>query len=306
MNSVQKSIYRGIGEDYAKIEKAIVFLEQNYRDHPSLDELAARVNLSKFHFQRMFSRWAGISPKRFIQFLTLKYAKGLLENSQSVLDAALESGLSGPARLHDLFVAVESVTPGEFKSKGKGVTLRYGWHSSPFGEYLLALTSKGVCALSFAEPAGRAKTLEALRRKWLRAELIHSQRDTRAASEQIFSLGAGGSGGRGSGEKELGRNGATGQHFPSLHLNGTNFQINVWRALMTIPPGAAASYQDVARLIGNPGAARAVGRAVGENPIGFLIPCHRVIRRVGGFGGYRWGVARKKAMLGWEASRAAN
>lgn len=305
MNSVQNPIYHGIGEDYARIEKAIVFLEQNYREHPSLEELAARVNLSKFHFQRMFSRWAGISPKRFIQFLTLKYAQGLLEDSQSVLDAALESGLSGPARLHDLFMAVESVTPGEFKSKGKGVTLHYGWHPSPFGEYLLALTGKGVCALSFTEPEGREKTLEALRHKWLRADLIHSQRHTRTAAEQIFSLGAGGPEGRGPGEKGLGKNGATAPQFPSLHLHGTNFQLNVWRALMTIPPGSAASYQDVARLIGNPGAARAVGRAVGGNPIGFLIPCHRVIRRVGGFGGYRWGTARKKAMLGWEASRAA-
>lgn len=287
------AMYRGISEDYARVEKAILFLDQNYLSQPSLDELASRVHLSKYHFQRMFSRWAGISPKRFMQYLTLNHAKTLLENSQSVLDAALESGLSGPARLHDLFVAVESVTPGEFKSKGEGVVIRYGWHPSPFGECLVALTDKGLCALSFAEPAGRQATLKALKHKWARAAVIDSQRDTREAAKQIFMAGLDGPD-------------ASGRSLPSLHLHGTNFQVNVWQALMNIPSGAAASYQDVARLIGRPNAARAVGRAVGENPIAFLIPCHRVIRRVGGFGEYRWGSARKKAMLAWEAARMAS
>ena len=288
-----KAIYRDIGADYARIEKAILFLEENYREQPSLDQLAANLHLSKYHFQRMFSRWAGISPKRFMQFLTLNHAKTLLENSRSVLDTALDCGLSGPARLHDLFMAVESTTPGDFKKKGQGLMIRYGWHASPFGEYLLALTGKGICSLSFVESAGRAATLEALRGCWKYARLAESEADTRQAAERIFSA-------------RLHSDGASGAPLPRLHLHGTNFQINVWRALMNIPPGAAASYQDVARLIGNPHAARAVGRAVAENPVAYLIPCHRVIRRAGGFGGYRWGAVRKKAILAWEASRLAN
>lgn len=287
------TLYREIGTDYARIEKAILFLEENYREQPSLDQLAAGLHLSKYHFQRMFSRWAGISPKRFIQLLTLNHAKTLLENSRSVLDTALDCGLSGPARLHDLFMAVESMTPGDFKKKGQGLTIRYGWHASPFGEYLLALTGKGICALSFVEPAGRAATLEALRGSWNCARLVESEADTRQAAQRIFST-----------ESQV--IGESAGSLPRLHLRGTDFQINVWRALMHIPPGAAASYQDVARLIDNPNAARAVGRAVGDNPVAYLIPCHRVIRRAGGFGGYRWGTARKKAILAWETSRLAN
>ena len=293
MKDTMNVIYRGISDDYARVEKAILFLDGNYRDQPSLEELAAGVHLSKYHFQRMFSRWAGISPKRFMQFLTLNHAKQLLADSQSVLDAALDSGLSGPARLHDLFVAVEAMTPGEYKGRGEGVTIRYGWHPSPFGECLLALTDKGVCALSFAEPGGKAANLEALRRKWKKARLVLSRNDTRKAAAQLFA-------------PRMGADSGPGRLLPPLHLHGTNFQVNVWRALMNIPPGAAVSYQDVARLIGKPNAARAVGRAVGENPIAYIIPCHRVIRRVGGFGDYRWGAARKKAMLAWEAAKLAS
>lgn len=288
-----KSMYRGIGDDYARIEQAISYLDQNYQDQPGLEELAQRVHLSKFHFQRMFTRWAGISPKRFMQFLTINHAKALLADSQSVLDAALDSGLSGPARLHDLFVAVESVTPGEFKRKGEGLTIHYGWHPSPFGECLVAVTEKGLCALSFVEPDGRAASKQALQDKWEFADLMESPRHTRAMAQRVL-------------EFCMGKGNGSGDGPPPLHLHGTNFQINVWRALLSIPQGAAVSYQDVARLIGKPGAARAVGRAVAENPIALLIPCHRVIRRVGGFGDYRWGAARKKAMLAWESSRMAS
>ena len=281
-------MYRGINEDYARVERAILYLEQNYRNQPTLEEVAAGVHLSKYHFQRMFSRWAGISPKRFMQFLTLNHAKALLADSHSVLDAALDTGMSGPGRLHDLFVVVDSVTPGEFKRKGEGVTIRYGWHPSPFGPCLLAFTDKGLCGLSFAAAQGREGTLQELRNRWPRASLVEDPRATRATAGRIFSPG----------------NGSAGAPLP-LHMHGTNFQVNVWRALLSIPAGAAASYQDVARAIGRPGAARAVGRAVAENPIAFAIPCHRVIRRVGGFGEYRWGAARKKAMLAWEAGHAS-
>ncbi|MCZ6842745.1 MAG: methylated-DNA--[protein]-cysteine S-methyltransferase [SAR324 cluster bacterium] len=282
-----KAEQNGMNGDYARVEAAIRYLEVHYQEQPSLDELAARVHLSKFHFQRMFSRWAGISPKRFMQVLTLGHAKALLAESRSVLDAALDSGLSGPARLHDLFVAVDAATPGEFKRLGEGMTIRYGWHSTPFGECLLSLTERGVCGLSFTQPERRA-ALEDLHGHWPRANLTEDAQATAATARRIFSAEGGGR-----------------QSPLALHLFGTNFQVNVWQALLNIPPGALASYQDIARLIGKPEAARAVGGAVGGNPIAYLIPCHRVIRKSGEIGAYRWGTARKKAMLAWETAHGA-
>jgi AraC family transcriptional regulator of adaptative response/methylated-DNA-[protein]-cysteine methyltransferase len=272
-------------EDYARVEKAILFLEENFREQPSLDEIARRVHLSKYHFQRVFSRWAGISPKRFMQYLTLQHAKALLADSRSVLDAALDTGLSGPGRLHDLFVTVESVTPGEFKRRGEGLTIHFGWHPSPFGECLLAGTERGLCGIAFADHEGRAEAFEELHERWRGAELVESRARTAPLAARVFSP----------------RRAQEGSPLPIL-LQGTSFQVKVWEALLRIPPGAAASYEDVAAIVGRPRATRAVANAVARNPVAFLIPCHRVIRKAGGFGNYRWGAARKKAMLGWEAS----
>ena len=276
-----------INDDYDRVEQAILFLEENYRSQPSLEEMAGRVHLSKYHFQRMFSRWAGISPKRFMQVLTLNHARTLLADSQNVLDTALEAGLSGPGRLHDLFVTVEAATPGEIKRGGEGMSIRYGWHASPFGECLLALTERGLCGLAFTHASGRAVALEELRARWPLARLIEDAPATAPTAGRIFARGR--------------EHAGTPLPLPlPLYVQGTNFQVNVWRALLKIPPGALVSYQDVARMIGRPNALRAVGSAVGGNPVAYLIPCHRVIRKAGGFGNYRWGAVRKKAMLAWE------
>ncbi len=272
-------------EDYARVEKAILYLGENFQEQPSLEEIARRVHLSKYHFQRVFTRWAGISPKRFLQFLTLQHAKGLLAASRSVLDTALETGLSGPGRLHDLFVTVESVTPGEFKVGGDGVRIDYGWHASPFGECLVAVTERGICGAGFNDGGRRADALADLRQRWPEAILEENPARTGPLAERMFLTGRAGA------KKPL-----------PLYLRGTNFQVKVWEALLRIPAGSAASYEDVAALVGRPKATRAVAGAVARNPVAFLIPCHRVIRKTGGFGNYRWGAARKRAMLAWEAS----
>jgi len=273
-------------EDYQRIEKAIQFLAENYHQQPSLDEAARSVNLSEYHFQRLFRRWAGISPKRLVQFLTLEHAKQALEESRSVLDAAYDAGLSGPSRLHDLFVNAEAMTPGEFKAKGAGLEISYGFHPSPFGECLLAVTERGICGLGFVGEGGRRQALEDFKQRWSAATFRKNSQETRNYLARIFS------------SKK--RNGA---HPVKLLLMGTNFQIKVWEALLRIPPGAVISYEDLARRVGKPSAARAVGSAVGRNPISFLIPCHRAIRKMGITGDYHWGAARKKAILAWEAAR---
>jgi len=273
--------------DSERITRAIEYLEEHFRGQPSLEEVAAAVGLSPYHFQRLFRRWAGVSPKRFLQFLTIEHAKTALAEGQSVLAAAYEAGLSGPGRLHDLFVAVEAVTPGEFKGGGAGLAIRYGFHPTPFGECLLAATERGVCRLAFATPAERPEVLAELRRRWRGADLLHDQRATRSVVERIFE-----------------RHGAPSRPL-TLTLQGTNFQLKVWEALLRIPAGTLVSYGDIARSIGHPDAHRAVGAAVGQNPVAYLIPCHRVIRSSGAFGDYRWGGARKKAMVAWEASRRA-
>jgi AraC family transcriptional regulator of adaptative response/methylated-DNA-[protein]-cysteine methyltransferase len=276
-------------KDYLRIEKAILFLENNYRRQPALCEVARTVNLSEYHFQRLFRRWAGISPKRFVQFLTLEYAKKLLNRSRSLLDAAYDAGLSSPSRLHDLFVNAEAVTPGEFKKRGAGLKISYGFHSSPFGECLLAVTDRGICGLGFVGRGGRESALRDLKDRWREALFVENRGKTRPYVDRIFHHSAA----------------QTYRPIP-LFLRGTNFQIKVWEALLRVPQGALVSYQDLARRIGKPTALRAVGRAVGQNPVAFIIPCHRAIRKIGIVGGYHWGATRKQAMLAWEAAKASS
>ncbi len=269
--------------DYERIETAIRFIEEHAAEQPSLDDVAHEVGLSPFHFQRLFRRWAGISPKRFLQFVTVEHAKELLKGASSVMETAFEVGLSGPARLHDHFVALEAVTPGEFKSGGEGIEIRYGVHPSPFGQAFLATTERGICGLRFVDDdAGEA--VDWLRRLWPGARMREDRAGTRAVSEHVFDPDAGARGSL------------------KLLVKGTNFQIAVWKALLKIPPGRLVAYEQIAQAIGRPSASRAVGSAVGANRISYLIPCHRVIRGSGALGGYAWGLPRKRAMIGWESS----
>jgi len=273
-------------EDYSRIERAILFLEENYHRQPELREVAQSVHLSEFHFHRLFRRWAGISPKRFVQFLTLEHAKKMLEGSHSVLDATYDAGLSSPGRLHDLFVNIEAMTPGEFKAKGAGLRIHYGVHATPFGECLLSVTERGICGLGFIDAGGRAQALKDFKARWPEADWQESPELTQPYISRIF-----------------GRERHKSSRPLTLLLQGTNFQIKVWEALLRIPLGSVVPYEDLAARVCSVRAARAVGGAVGKNPIAFLIPCHRVIRKAGGIGGYHWGSARKKAILAWEAAR---
>jgi AraC family transcriptional regulator of adaptative response/methylated-DNA-[protein]-cysteine methyltransferase len=278
--------FTSAAEDYYRIEQALVYLELHFTEQPGLQEVAASVHLSEYHFQRLFTRWVGISPKRFLQYLTKEYAKRLLENSHSLLDAAYESGLSGPSRLHDLFVTCEAVTPGEYKRAGENLEISYGFQPTPFGDCMLAVTERGICNLAFLQENDRQKVLQGLQKKWKNARLREDTQVTQPLIRQVFASVSGES--------------------PAplrLYLEGTNFQIKVWEALLRIPPGSLVTYQDIALSIGSPAAIRAVGNAVARNPIPVLIPCHRVIRKMGDFGGYRWGTARKKALLGWEMAK---
>ncbi len=274
-------------EDYGRVESAIRFIEEEALRQPSLAEIANAAGLSEFHFQRLFSRWVGISPKRFLQFLTKEYARRLLQESRDVLSVTYDAGLSSPGRLHELFVTCEAVTPGEVKSRGEGLSIEYGFHPSPFGRCLLAVTERGICGLSFVQEAPESNLVRSLQARWPGARLSQSADATAEVARRIFAFDA---------PREPG----------PLHLfvRGTNFQIQVWEALIRIPFGKAVTYEDIARHIGMPNAPRAVGNAVGSNPIPFLIPCHRVIRKLGEFGNYGEGPQRKKAILGWEAALA--
>ncbi|HEY0836302.1 MAG TPA: methylated-DNA--[protein]-cysteine S-methyltransferase [Azospirillum sp.] len=263
-------------------------LVDHWQDQPSLEELAGVAGMSPYHFQRLFTRWVGISPKRFVQFLTLDHAKRLLAENQSVLDTALDVGLSGPSRLHDLFVACEAMTPGEYKAEGAGLTIRWGLHDSPFGRALVGSTERGVCWLSFADSADGADAMAEFEAAWPAARLVEDAESTRATAARAFGW----------------REEADGEPLRLL-LKGTNFQVKVWEALLRIPSGAVVSYEDVARAIGRPTAMRAVGAAVGRNPVCVLIPCHRVIQKSGIIHNYRYGVPRKRALLAWEQARAA-
>jgi len=267
-------------EDYLRIEQAILYLENHYKEQPSLEEIAANIGLSEFHFQRLFTRWAGVSPKRFLQFLTKEGAKELLNYSENLLDTTHQVGLSSLGRLHDLFVTTEAVTPGEYKSLGEGITIRYGLHPSPFGKCLVAVTERGICHLGFVQTSEGA-AIDDLVADWKNARMVEDHKSTALFVDMIFDQG---------------------HHSGPLniHLRGTNFQLKVWEALLQIPAGTATTYEGLAQRIGQPTASRAVGSAVGHNPIAVLIPCHRVIRKVGEFGNYRYGTLRKKALLARE------
>jgi AraC family transcriptional regulator of adaptative response/methylated-DNA-[protein]-cysteine methyltransferase len=279
-------------QDYQRIEQAILFLDRNARRQPGLDEVAHAVRLSPFHFQRLFRKWAGISPKRFLQVVALNRAKQALDGSASVLDAALEAGLSGPARLHDLFVTHDALSPGQYKLRGAGIVIRYGFAQSPFGECLLASSPLGLCALSFVQQGGRPAALEELRARWPQAALERNDASVRVLAARTF--------------QHLNERSADLYTEPlALHLSGTNFQVQVWRALLAIPPGHTLSYGELAELIGQPSASRALAQALKANPVAYLIPCHRVIRSTGALGGYRWGEARKLTMLAWEKAQVA-
>lgn len=276
--------------DYARIADAIAFLDQ--RPHADLDQVAGAVGLSPFHFHRLFSRWAGTSPKRFQQFRSVVAARRLLGEGKSVLEATYAADLSGPGRLHDLMVSVDAVTPGEFKARGKGLTIRWGVHEGPFGEFLLAESERGVTTLKFLEGKGdRREMLEEVRSAWANAEVVEDARGTARTAERVI--------------KALSMDGGKGNHPIRLHLRGTNFQLKVWEALMRIRVGETTTYEELAAGIGSPDAIRAAAGAVAANPVVWLIPCHRVIRKTGAFGGYQGGELRKRALLGWEAARAS-
>jgi AraC family transcriptional regulator, regulatory protein of adaptative response / methylated-DNA-[protein]-cysteine methyltransferase len=277
-------------DDYARIEKAIARLGADYLQQPTLDQLAGHVGLSPFHFQRLFHRWAGVTPKRFLQYLTLEHAKQRLRASATVMQASFDAGLSGSSRLHDLFLNLEAATPGEYREGGAGLCIQWGVHETPFGACLIASTSRGVCGLGFicrharaGSPMREEDLLARLQRDWPAARFARAPSATRRFAEEIFA----------------GNPRAEGL---SLFVRGTPFQVRVWRALLEVPLGCLTTYKAVGHAIGQPLAARAVGRAVGDNPIAWLIPCHRVIRGLGDVGGYRWGVPRKRAILGWEAA----
>lgn len=269
--------------DYDRVAQAIEFILAGQECHPSLDEIAAHVNLSPFHFQRLFKRWAGISPKQFARFLTVEYAKAALEKSATVLSASVDANLSGTSRLHDAFMAVEAMTPGDYKAQGRDLVIRYGFHATPFGRALLLATQRGICGLEFLVGDEGAATLEAAKARWPLSRFVADQERTAAVAAKL------GQPGLAAGERLL--------------LKGTNFQIQVWRALLRVPSAAIVTYGDIAREIRAVKAMRAVGTALGQNTIGYLVPCHRVLRSTGLFKSYRWGATRRRAMLAWEASQ---
>jgi AraC family transcriptional regulator of adaptative response/methylated-DNA-[protein]-cysteine methyltransferase len=271
-----------LSEDYLRIEQAIQYLENHYKDQPGLEEVAANIGLSEYHFQRLFTRWAGVSPKRFLQFLTKEGAKELLDQSENLLDTTHQVGLSSLGRLHDLFVTAEAVTPGEYKSRGAGLTIRYGVHPTPFGKCLIATTERGICHLGFVQTR-EGEAIDQLVAEWQQAQMIEDYKSTVSLIEPIFDL----------------RYNHHGKPLNIL-LRGTNFQLKVWEALLQVPAGTVTTYEGIATRIGKPNATRAVGTAIGHNPIAVLIPCHRVIRKVGEFGNYRYGNLRKKALLARE------
>ena len=272
--------------DYARVERAIRFLDAHRTEQPSLAAVARHAGLSESHFQRLFTRWAGISPKRFVQHQTAEVLKSLLRTERSVLDAAYEAGLSGASRAHDLILNAEAVTPGDVARAGEGLVVAYGFHPSPFGECLVATTPHGICHLAFTDPVTRRDALNRLRHDWPRATIVADQHGTAAAAARAFPA--------------PGERAAPGL---SIHVKGTNFQLKVWRALLAIPDGGVTTYGALAAAIDEPDASRAVGNAVGRNPISWLIPCHRVLRSTGALGGYAWGTDRKRVMLALERVR---
>ena len=272
------------GSDYHHVRRALGFISQNWRDQPSLEEIAAQAGLSPGHLQRVFTRWAGISPKAFLQAVTIDHARALLKESASILDTAYEVGLSGPGRLHDLFVDHEGMTPGVYKAGGAGVAIRYGFHASPFGTALVMATGQGLAGLAFADEAGEAAAFADMSRRWPNAAYTEDEAGTADLAARIFNPA----------------NWQPGQPLKVVFI-GTDFEIRVWETLLRIPLGKATTYSDIAAHLGKPKAARAVGAAVGRNPVSFVVPCHRVLGKAGDLRGYHWGLTRKRAILGWEA-----
>ncbi len=271
--------------NYQRIENAIKYLAANYQHQPNLDEVAQAVHLSPFHFQRIFTEWAGITPKKFLQYLTTENLKNKLADTRNILEAAEVAGLSSQSRVYDLFVNLEAVTPNEFKTNGLGLQINYGFHSTPFGECLIAVTERGVCGLQFVMNENREEALQWLENQWKNAHLQENSHATEGIIRQIFYTNE---------PRKL-----------SVLVKGTNFQVKVWQALLSVPAGEVASYQMLAKKINQPKALQAVGSAVGANPIGYLIPCHRVIKNEGLVGEYHWGSAKKRLILGWEMAHAA-
>jgi len=270
--------------NFSRVAEAIEYLTQNFKGQPNLDEVAQNVHLSPFHFQRLFTEWAGVSPKKFLQFLTIEYAKNILKEKQaSLVDVAFETGLSGTSRLHDLFIKVEGMTPGEFKNGGAQLSINYSFAESPFGNLLVASTEKGICHMSFAEDEQEA--LNFLKHQFPNAAYKQMVDIIQQNALYIFTHDW----------NQL-------NHI-KLHLKGTAFQLKVWEALLKIPIGRLCTYKNIAEKISNPNALRAVGSAIGQNPVAFIIPCHRVIQSSGTFGNYHWGTTRKTAIIGWEAAR---
>jgi len=267
--------------DYQRVEKAIRFINKQRKEHPSLEEIAAHVHISPHHFQRLFTRWAGISPKKFLQYLTLQYSRERLEKNPTLAEIAHEAGLSGTGRLHDLFITLEGMTPDEYRRSGAGQTIYYGSHFSPFGKYLLAITPQNkICTLQFFED--ESLVIQDLKQKWSSSRLVHDPEKTKPVASLLFQPAS---------PRPL-----------SLLVRGTNFQLKVWEALLKIPLGEVVSYQSVAEHVDNPKGLQAVGSAIGKNPVAFLIPCHRVIKKTGQISEYRWGSTRKSAIIGWEAA----
>lgn len=269
--------------DYQRIERAILYLKDNFKEQPDLDEVARQVHVSPFHFQRMFKDWAGVSPKKFLQYISVEHAKSLLKENNTLSEVSFETGLSGTGRLHDLFIAIEGMTPGEYKNGGSQLQINYSFAESPFGNIIVASTAKGVCHLAFADDESTA--LAELRSHFPNAAFKQVVDTIQQNALFIFSQDW----------KRLDK--------IKLHLKGTAFQLKVWQALLKVPLGALTSYADIAAATGNDKASRAVGAAVGDNPVAFLIPCHRVIRSTGVIGQYHWGHHRKTAILGWEAAK---
>ncbi len=272
-------------DDYARIEKAMAYMVERAVLQPGLDEVAAHVHLSAYHFQRLFCRYAGVSPKRFLQALTLERAKRLLKEPRALLDVAHELGLSGGSRLYDHFVQLEAVTPGEHKRQGEGVCIEYGVHATPLGSVLVATTPRGICRMGFVDATSADELLARLAREWPRSTLHHRPEATAYVVDALFAAP----------KAEPGT--------LALHVTGTNFQVAVWRALLTIPEGQLASYTHIAQALGMPKSSRAVGNAVGANPIALWIPCHRVIQQSGALGGYRWGLPKKQMVQAWEIAQ---
>jgi AraC family transcriptional regulator of adaptative response/methylated-DNA-[protein]-cysteine methyltransferase len=273
------------GTDYRRIGRAIRYLAEHYSEQPSLEDAAGAVGLSPFHFQRVFSRYVGVSPKSFVGHLTLDHAKTELARGASVLDAALDAGLSGPSRLHDLSLKIEAMTPGEISKGGAGVAIAYGFHECPFGIALIMATAKGVCGLAFGDEGEEGAMLADMKGRWPKAVYREDAAATGKFAARIFGEERGGE--------------------VALHLLGTPWQVQVWKALLAIPEGKVTTYGTLAEKLGNANASRAVGTAVGRNPISLLIPCHRVLGSTGALTGYHWGVTRKRAMLAYEAARAS-